>query len=66
MRVTIGELLGKVSASEGQKIESGLDMRDWKAKRDADEEAALKLLQGPRKQENDVVEVIVLRKKKTA
>lgn len=68
MRVTIGEPLGKISASEGRKIESDLCRRDRKAEQDAEEERTLQFLRGSRKEPEleDDVEVIVLRKKKTA
>jgi hypothetical protein len=50
------------------KIESDLCRRDRKAEQDAEEERTLQFLRGSRKEPEleDDVEVIVLRKKKTA
>lgn len=57
MRVTLGELLGKITPREGQKLEEELQ----KNADDTQDEEALRVLQGPRK--TNGVEVIVRRKK---
>lgn len=65
MRVTIGELLGKVSAKEGDQHEIEQTLKEWaekNAKEKVEEAAALQLLEGNRVHG---VEVVVRRRRKT-
>lgn len=57
MRVTIGELLGKVTPKEGDELER----HKKREAQDAQDEEALRVLQGPRR--TNGVEVIVRRKR---
>jgi len=57
MRVTLGELLGKISPKEGAKLEH----EQKRAEQDAQDDEALQVLQGPRR--TNGVEVIVRRKR---
>jgi len=59
MRVTLGELLGKITPKEGAKIEQERTNEQI----DEQDEAALRVLQGSRR--TNGVEVIVKRKKST-
>jgi hypothetical protein len=55
MRVTLGELLGKITPEEGEKLEREIEA----ATQDGQDEESLRVLQGPRK--TNGVEVIVRR-----
>ena len=57
MRVTLGELLGKITPKEGAKLEQDLEH----ASQDEQDEEALRVLQGPRK--TNGVEVIVRKRR---